>query len=462
MKKIVLTINILLLAGFLLAEVIFFDGFETEQGWSLSEEFEIGAPQGLGGEHGNADPAEAFEGVNVLGSDLSGNGDYGPNLDDRELYAISPNINCAAFVNVELTFMRWLNVEQSLYDHAYIDISTNNGNTWVELWTNDGTITDSDWSEMSFDISAYADANSTVKIRFSIGTTDNSWFYSGWNVDNFELTGDLISLAEIGGLITDSETGEPIGGAYITEGVFDTYSDSEGIYELSVLSGERMLTVSKENYFHSFNEINYVAGETDVINISLEKYSIPTNLDYVIENSSVLLSWSAPEYQPQPVNLYNIYRNDVLIASVNATNYVDTEVLDQAYEYYVVAVYQNGVSEPSNIVSLEILNVGNDLNPTNKLFNYPNPFNLGKSGRSNFTVIAFSLNEISNDVKVKIYNVKGQLVKSWDNISLNSNQTEIFWNGRDNSDKCVSSGIYSYQLITNGKVVLSNKMLVIK
>ena len=460
MKKIVLTINILLLVGFLFAEVIFFDGFETEQGWTLSEEFEIGSPEGLGGEHGNADPTEAFEGVNVLGSDLSGNGDYGANLEDRELYAISPTLNCAAYVNVEFSFMRWLNVEQATYDHAYIDLSTDNGNTWIELWTNNNTITDSDWSEMSFDISAYADANSTVKIRFSIGATDGSWFYSGWNIDNFEMTGDLVSLAEISGSITDSETGDPIEGAYITDGVFDAYSDTEGIYEIGVLSGERLLTVSKENYFHHFNEINYEVGEFDVIDISLEKYSIPTNLDYTIEDYSVLLNWDAPEYQPQPVNLYNVYRDDVLIASVNSTSYLDAEVLNQSYEYYVVAVYQNGVSEPSNIVNVQMLGAGENLNLDSNLFNYPNPFNLGSSGRSNFTVIAFSLNEISNNVKVKLYNVKGQLVKSWDNLS--SNKTEILWDGKDNSGKIVSSGIYNYQLIADGKVVLSNKMLVIK
>ena len=165
---------------------IFYDGFESNLGWNLTGEFERGAPNGLGGEHGNADPGSAYSGSNVLGVDLSGQGtyqgDYENNLGDRAYQAISPTINCTGFSNVSMSFQRWLGVESPSYDHAYIDISNDNGNNWTQIWTNTAAVTESSWGLQTLDISSYADNQSQVKIMFSIGSSDGSWQYCGWNI----------------------------------------------------------------------------------------------------------------------------------------------------------------------------------------------------------------------------------------------------------------------------------------
>ena len=166
------------------------DDFETDKGWTLTGEFERNAPGALGGEHGNPDPASAHGGSNVLGSDLTGLGlnfgDYEASLTDRQYIATSPVIDCSGYSNVHLEFWRWLNVESPDYDHVYIDVY--DGSTWQNVFTNSGTITDNSWLQQNINISTYADGNANMQVRFCVGATDNSWFYSSWNIDDLEIT----------------------------------------------------------------------------------------------------------------------------------------------------------------------------------------------------------------------------------------------------------------------------------
>ncbi|MCF6169426.1 MAG: S8 family serine peptidase [Bacteroidales bacterium] len=183
---------------------VFFDDFETDKGWTLTGEFQRAAPQGLGGNYGNADPAAAFSGTNVLGTDLTGlgtySGDYETNLADRAYQAESPVINCTGKTNVRLKFQRWLNVEWSAYDHAYIDVW--DGSAWVQKYSNGATtITDNAWQLIDIDVSAEADGNAGFKVRFAIGATDGGWQYSGWNIDDLTVYADA-SCTGIPGLWT--------------------------------------------------------------------------------------------------------------------------------------------------------------------------------------------------------------------------------------------------------------------
>ena len=75
----------------------FHNNFEADNGWTLSGDFERGAPQASGS--GSGDPASAFSGDGVLGIDLSGSGDYTPSsLSSAE----SPAFNTVGMSNLEL------------------------------------------------------------------------------------------------------------------------------------------------------------------------------------------------------------------------------------------------------------------------------------------------------------------------------------------------------------------------
>ncbi len=87
------------------------------------------------------------------------------------------------------------------------------------------------------------------------------------------------------------------------------------------------------------------------------------------------------------------------------------------------------------------------------LTNYPNPFNPE-------TKIVFNLPE-SGQVKLEIYNIKGQKVKTLLDCYMSPGRSEMLWNSKDDNGKRVSSGVYFYLLQTPTKH-LTKKMLLLK
>ena len=85
--------------------------------------------------------------------------------------------------------------------------------------------------------------------------------------------------------------------------------------------------------------------------------------------------------------------------------------------------------------------------------NYPNPFYPKTS-------ISYSLKNNSK-VILEIYNIKGQKVKTLVNSNVNVGNHKVFWNGKDDSGKAVSSGIYLYRLKTE-KYTKIRKMVLMR
>ncbi len=162
---------------------------DTDPGWTCDGEWEHGQPTGGGGQYGYPDPTSGHTGVNVYGYNL--NGDY-PNSMTEEMHLTSGAIDCSDLGAVSLRFWRGLGVESPDYDHAYVRVS-NDGADWVTVWENTEEITDNSWTQMELDISAVADGEETVYLRWTMGETDPGWRYCGWNIDDIEIWGlDLI------------------------------------------------------------------------------------------------------------------------------------------------------------------------------------------------------------------------------------------------------------------------------
>ena len=86
--------------------------------------------------------------------------------------------------------------------------------------------------------------------------------------------------------------------------------------------------------------------------------------------------------------------------------------------------------------------------------NFPNPFNPT-------TTISFSTKQ-NVKVELVIYNLKGQKVKSFDFAQDDSyGFYSVIWNGKDDNNQPVSSGIYFYRLYT-GDYVKTKKMILMK
>ncbi len=154
---------------------------------------------------------------------------------------------------------------------------------------------------------------------------------------------------------------------------------------------------------------------------------------------------------------YNVYLDQVEVAN----NIPDLEydfydlVNGDYYDAGVKAIYDDGTSELVEINFLaEITGAGNILPLVTKLTgNYPNPFNPT-------TTISFSTKEAGH-VSINIYNMKGQLVKTLINENLEEDYHDVIWNGKDNSNKTVSSGIYFYKM-KSGNYTATKKMILMK
>ncbi|MBI9019201.1 MAG: right-handed parallel beta-helix repeat-containing protein [Phycisphaerae bacterium] len=157
-------------------------------GITLSGQWQFGTPLGLGGvEYGYADPESGYTGENVYGVNIYG--DYNTSAGGPYHLTAGP-FDCSSYSDIELKFARWLNIDESLYAQAAIEVS-NNGTDWHVVWQHNGDqpITDDRWRIVEYNISQFAANHSNVFIRWSYQINDWVYPYSGWNVDDIELLG---------------------------------------------------------------------------------------------------------------------------------------------------------------------------------------------------------------------------------------------------------------------------------
>ncbi|MFA5667370.1 MAG: FlgD immunoglobulin-like domain containing protein, partial [Candidatus Cloacimonadaceae bacterium] len=85
--------------------------------------------------------------------------------------------------------------------------------------------------------------------------------------------------------------------------------------------------------------------------------------------------------------------------------------------------------------------------------NYPNPFNPS-------TTISYWLPEMAR-VRLDIYNLKGQLVKTLIDSEMAAGPHSVVWNGKDSNDQAVASGVYFYR-ISSPNNTQTKRMLLMK
>ena len=91
------------------------------------------------------------------------------------------------------------------------------------------------------------------------------------------------------------------------------------------------------------------------------------------------------------------------------------------------------------------------------LQNFPNPFNPSTTISIEFTA------KNTDDVKLEIYNLKGQKIRTFPNLQIKtSSSQQIVWNGTDDNGNSVASGTYYCTLHIGEKAIASNKMILLK
>ena len=185
----------------------------------------------------------------------------------------------------------------------------------------------------------------------------------------------------------------------------------------------------------------------------------PQQLEGTVNGDDVTLTWLAPEETKNDRELlgYKIYRGGQLIDDTTELMYIDYDLSNGTYEYWVSAQYDNGESEPAGPVEVIVNNTENNEQNINYITSigeiYPNPFNPETS-------IQFSLSETEN-VCIEIYNMKGQKIKTLVNEVVGVGNHSVTWDGKNDVDQIVSSGIY-FSTMRTGKYTSTKKLILMK
>jgi len=155
--------------------------------WVLTGEWQVGAPQGLGGSSGNADPSAAYNNTAVAGNDLTGLGsDAGDYQNFADETATTPVLNALSWTNTKLLVQRRLNVRSD--DNATISILNKqkiNG-VYSSLGS---TVAETVFGLQSYDVSAWVDGGRTIELEFKMDADSpapygDDGISSGWNIDD--------------------------------------------------------------------------------------------------------------------------------------------------------------------------------------------------------------------------------------------------------------------------------------
>lgn len=98
--------------------------------------------------------------------------------------------------------------------------------------------------------------------------------------------------------------------------------------------------------------------------------------------------------------------------------------------------------------------------PPVSLKHFPNPLSKSELIAGKLMNIDFTL-PVNSNVKIDIYNIRGQHIRSLTNDEYQKGKHSISWDGTDKKNNPVATGVYFYQMKTDDKVN-SRKVLLLR
>jgi len=214
-----------------------------------------------------------------------------------------------------------------------------------------------------------------------------------------------------------------------------------------------------DGYFYSVwsSARSFVADTSITTNVTLVNFWGEDN------EGVVMLGWeTSRETGNAGFNIYRSLNEDEGFEKLNTAlindlaqqgkmyEYRDTRAeTGRTYYYRLESVSTIGYAENLGTASVEVSSPR-----TYKLYqNYPNPFNP-------VTTIKFDIPKPVR-VRIKIYNILGQVVRELLDERKEAGYHTVMWDGRDVYDIPVASGMYIYRIIA-GEFVQAKKMVLIR
>jgi len=285
-------------------------------------------------------------------------------------------------------------------------------------------------------------------------------------INNFEsLESELIQLSGV--IFNTTQTTFANGTVYPLSDGTDTINLRTNFYDLDYIGTTIPTTImTVVGIANSTTDGNYITSRS-LADFTQGTFDPPTLLSLVnVVNNNVSLTW-APGPIPtvrdwENLTALRVYRNSALIATITnftvneMATYYDPNLPYGNYTYYVTNVYFNQFeSGPSNSLNVNITANGDEViipaEITALAGNYPNPFNPE-------TTIGYSVKTPSR-VIITIYNLKGEKVRTLVNETKGNGFYSAKWNGKDESGKAVTSGVYLYRMQADNYVSTKRMML---
>jgi hypothetical protein len=255
-----------------------------------------------------------------------------------------------------------------------------------------------------------------------------------------------------------------------------TYSNTftgfynDAVYDSTFISG---FELSGKINNSGYAEVKVQASnvETSVFPAFLNNCSVYVMIvEEVTDNTSLPIGFTVPvlRYIPAQFDDLTLSANSSFVDSVDFDYNLDfTTISGDLSNCRAVAILQNNVTK--QIYAYDSIHFS-DFQPVDIQENeisqssgfvqiFPNPFNFNGNLRVNFDI-----NRDLDVLELRIYNVKGQLIKKIIQSPSTTNYSFV-WNGRDQNNKEVSSGIYLFKLSAqsgNDKIVKHGKCLLLK
>ena len=305
-------------------------------------------------------------------------------------------------------------------------------------------------------------------------SVDNSWNFDCWLI---KVAGECqplnppqnLFVTEEGYATWDAPSSRDLLG-------YNVYLDSVFVEYTTDLFYQYTDLINGQSYLAGVSAV-YDEGESAIIEFEFNPVlDPPQNLDVVCIEDYAHFTWEAPiadtGFSKKKTKAGEEYTRDLIGYIVYLDQIeVATNIPDLEYDFYdlingnyydagVKAIYEEGTSELVEI-NFQYTGVGvENILPliTELTGNYPNPFNPE-------TTISFSVTQTSSFVTLEIYNIKGQKVKQLVSNSVNqlsACQHSVVWNGTDENNQPVSSGIYFYKLKSGKDFSEIKKMLLLK
>ncbi len=290
--------------------------------------------------------------------------------------------------------------------------------------------------------------------------------------------------------------------------VHETNSDATGYFQVSPLySGSYNLTVSAPGYQSVYQNVTvsenseavsfYLAESTAISfenelstdwystssatwtrnneeaydgNYSLKSASIgnesSTNIQIELETQQSVISFYYKVSSEEGYDYFNFYINDNIISTWSGEvdwSYVEYPISAGLNTFKWEYAKDQSVQEGSDCAWIDFVQLpsltDNEINEdiaelVTPLTCYPNPFNPEIN-------IRFYQSKTNPIPKITIYNIKGQKVTEFNDISSDSGYHTIIWKGEDSNQVKVASGIY-FVISDNGIKKQTNKIVLMK